>query len=87
MADYGYAFFGCDCLDTGNGHQLLCAQARNHEDNLKLYQQGYRGYERKIHCGTCGSFVAETDAHTRWHKHLLDIADDARWGGMSRPLA
>ena len=55
------------------------------EDNY--YEHiGFGDFHRLYVCRRDGIAVADKDKHDQWHREQAYAADDARWGGMSRPL-
>lgn len=44
------------------------------------------GYAELWQCDACGCAVIDMTTHTKWHESYAQVADDASWGGMLRPL-
>lgn len=47
---------------------------------------GFGDFHRLYVCKQDGIAVADKEAHDAWHGGLRLVADDARWGGMNRPI-
>lgn len=59
------------------------------------YSQSSSGGYGQTNCIRCGALVFKYlvhdgktghQIHDAWHKSLATVADDARWGGMNRPI-